>query len=60
MSERTLLSPFKKKSLAPAIVLPASSPTPNVTLSFDDLAAQVEAVRVALDSWDGNGNPLKV
>lgn len=52
---KTLLSPFLPplSPSAPAIILPASSPTPNVTLSYAQFAAEIDGLRRALDVSGG-------
>lgn len=54
----TLLTPFSPPAApnAPALVLPASSPTPNLTISYGKLAQLIGDVRKALDTWDGRLN----
>lgn len=55
MAPQTLLTPFAKPSNAPALLLPASAPTPNLTLSYTQLAQLIDTLRSQLDSWDYNG-----
>lgn len=56
---KTLISPFYKPASGPAILLPASAATPNVSISHSKLAALIDDVRTSLDQWDGNGTPLQ-
>ncbi|KAL8286255.1 hypothetical protein RQP46_004743 [Phenoliferia psychrophenolica] len=54
----TLLTPFSPPASpnAPALILPASSPTPNLTLSYGQLTQLIDGVRKSLDTWDGRLN----
>lgn len=59
MVPQTLLTPFQHPSSTPALVLPASAPTPNLSLSYTQLSSLIHDVRFSLDTWDGAGKPLQ-
>lgn len=59
MAPQTLLTPFQRPSAAPALVLPASALTPNLSISYAQLSALINDVRLSLDTWDEAGKPLQ-